>query len=153
LAKKKGCAWVKLVREPEVLYNELARLGDRPLQGADQVVQAIRPVLEQEEVEVFLVIHLNGKNRVIGISEVSRGSVTAALVHPREVLRPAILNGACAVVLAHNHPSSEPLPSAEDKAITARLRQAGELIGIKVLDHVVIGARGSYTSFVESEQW
>src|SRR5207247_460753 len=101
--------------------------------------------LPQLEREVFYVLLLDGKNRVQAEVHVSEGSLTAALVHPREVFGPAIRAAAAALILVHNHPSGDPTPSAEDAAITQRLRQVGELVGIRVLDHVVIG-RGRCTS-------
>jgi DNA repair protein RadC len=98
--------------------------------------------------ETFWVVLLDVKNRVIGEARISEGSLSSAIVHPREVFRPAIEESAAAVILVHNHPSGEPTPSPEDRAITTRLRDAGELVGVKVLDHVVIG-RNAYRSFVE----
>jgi DNA repair protein RadC len=77
---------------------------------------------------------------------------STALVHPREVFRPAVRLGAAALVLVHNHPSGDPSPSSEDVALTERLRQAGELLGIRVLDHVVIG-QGGYASLAEQDGW
>jgi DNA repair protein RadC len=108
--------------------------------------------LPQLEREVFYGLLLDGKNRVQGEVLVSEGSLTAALVHPREVFSAAIRAAAAAVILVHNHPSGDPTPSAEDRAITERLRQVGELVGIRVLDHVVIG-RGGYTSMAEQGRW
>jgi DNA repair protein RadC len=98
--------------------------------------------------EQFHVLLLDGKNRPIKDVRVSEGSLTASLVHPREVFVPAIEESAAAIILVHNHPSGDPTPSAEDVAITQRLRQAGEIIGVHVLDHVVIG-RGRYVSFAD----
>ena len=89
--------------------------------------------------EVFVVITLNAKNRVIQKHLVSIGTVNSALVHPRECYRTAILDGASAVILAHNHPSGDPTPSSEDIKITRQLIQAGGVMGIKVLDHVIVG--------------
>ena len=89
--------------------------------------------------EAFVVIAMNTKNRVIARHLVSIGIVDSALVHPREIFRPAILDGASSVILAHNHPSGDSCPSAEDIKITRQLVQAGGHIGIKVLDHFVIG--------------
>jgi DNA repair protein RadC len=89
--------------------------------------------------EVFVVITLNAKNRVIQKHLVSIGTVNSALVHPRECYRTAILDGASALILAHNHPSGDPTPSSEDIKITRQLISAGEVMGIKVLDHVIIG--------------
>ena len=91
--------------------------------------------------EVFVVVSMNTKNRVIQRHLVSIGTVSSALVHPRECFRPAILDGATSVILAHNHPSGDPCPSAEDIQITRQLIDAGRHIGIKVLDHVVVGDR------------
>lgn len=98
--------------------------------------------------ETFYVVLLDTKNRVLGEARVSEGSLSSAVVHPREVFRPVIEESAAAVILVHNHPSGDPTPSAEDLTITRRLREVGEIMGVKVLDHVVIGA-GRYTSFVE----
>jgi len=89
---------------------------------------------------------------VRGEVRVSEGSLTAALVHPREVFAPAIREGAAALILVHNHPSGDPTPSAEDAALTERLRQVGDLVGVRILDHVVIG-RGHYVSMAESNRW
>lgn len=102
--------------------------------------------------EEFVVLMLNAKNRVIGINSVSVGSLTASLVHPREVFKPLILHNAAAVILAHNHPSGDPTPSAEDKAITVRLRNVGDILDIKVLDHIVVGD-GRYISFSDAGLW
>ena len=79
---------------------------------------------------------------------ISQGTLTASLVHPREVFRPALRDAAAAVVLVHNHPSGDPTPSREDREITQRLAEAGELLGIPVLDHVVVAERG-YASLRE----
>ena len=92
---------------------------------------------------------MDGKNRASGINLVSLGSLTAALVHPREILKAAIAGSAAAVVLVHNHPSGDPTPSAEDLALTRRLCQAGDLVGIKVLDHIVLGDGGSFRSLAD----
>ena len=89
--------------------------------------------------EVFVVIGLNAKNKVIRRHLVSLGTVSSALVHPRECFRPLIMDGASALILAHNHPSGDPTPSSEDIKVTRQLISAGEVIGIKVLDHVIIG--------------
>ncbi len=123
-----------------------------PVRDAAAVYAHFRGRLPQLEREVFYVLLLDGKNRVQGEVRVSEGSLTAALVHPREVFAPAIRAAAAALILVHNHPSGDPTPSAEDCAITQRLRQAGELVGIRVLDHVVIG-RGRWASMAEEGRW
>jgi len=89
--------------------------------------------------EAFAVLSLNTKNKLITRHLVTLGLVNSAPVHPREVFRPAISDGAEAVILAHNHPSGDPTPSAEDLRVTRQLIEAGKVIGIRVLDHVIIG--------------
>ncbi len=92
--------------------------------------------LPQEEFHALL---LNTQHAVIREVLVTRGILDASLIHPREVFRPAVLAGAAAVILVHNHPSGDPTPSAEDRAVTRQLVEAGRAVGIPVLDHVVIG--------------
>jgi len=101
--------------------------------------------------EHFFVIPLNAKNQVIGINLVSMGSLTSSVVHPREVFKPAILVSAASIILAHNHPSGDPMPSREDKEITIRLQQVGDILGIKVVDHIIFGEDKAYYSFLESK--
>lgn len=101
-----------------------------------------------ENRECFLAIALDGKGRPRREHLVSVGSLTASLVHPREVFEPLIRSHAAAVILLHNHPSGDPTPSREDIEITHRLRQVGDLIGIRVVDHVVVAIEG-YASFAE----
>jgi DNA repair protein RadC len=139
---------LKVVRERRVGYGTSPRVRD-----AREVYDAFRAHFAPLDREQFVVVVLDGKNQVLGFNVVSTGSLTAALVHPREVFKPAILENAAALILVHNHPSGDPAPSAEDEAITTRLRQAGELLGIRVLDHVVIGDEGRYVSMAETGGW
>jgi DNA repair protein RadC len=101
--------------------------------------------------ERFYVVMLDGKGRMMRELRVSEGTLTASLVHPREVFRAAIREAAASLILVHNHPSGDPTPSPEDVALTTRLRAAGELIGVRVVDHVVIG-NGRFASFVDNGQ-
>jgi DNA repair protein RadC len=89
-----------------------------------------------------VVLLLNARHELQGRETVSIGSLNASIVHPREVFQPAILHSAASVVLVHNHPSGDPEPSEEDLSITRRLVQVGDLVGIGVLDHVIVAARG-----------
>lgn len=102
----------------------------------------------REKREQFLILLLDGKNRLIREVSVSTGSLNQSLVHPREVFNPAVRDSAAAVILVHNHPSGDPTPSREDLEITRRLRQAGEMLGIRVLDHVIIG-HDTYVSLAD----
>jgi DNA repair protein RadC len=102
--------------------------------------------------EIFSIVLLDAKHRKLRDVRVSEGSLTASIVHPREVFAPAIRDGAAAMILVHNHPSGDPAPSSEDVALTRRLREAGELLGIRVLDHVIVGAE-THFSFADSGYW
>lgn len=104
--------------------------------------------LQYMDRECFVLLTLDQKNRIIDQHLISMGTLTASLVHPREVYRPAILDSAAAVVFVHNHPSGDSTPSPEDKTITERLKSCGELLGIRVLDHVIIGDE-NYSSFLD----
>jgi DNA repair protein RadC len=125
--------------------------GD-PIRDARSVHAHFLGRLPQLTREVFYVLLLDGRNRLRTEVRVSEGTLTTALVHPREVFGPAIRLGAAALVLVHNHPSGDPNPSTEDLVLTERLRQAGETIGIRVLDHVVVGHAG-YVSLAEQGSW
>lgn len=98
--------------------------------------------------ESFFVLLLDGRHRILGLRVVSTGSLDSAPVHPREVFAAAIREGAAAMVVAHNHPSGDPTPSVQDRLVTERLKQVGELVGIEVLDHVVVG-RDRFYSFAD----
>ncbi len=124
---------------------ELVSRG-REATSAEAVFETLRVVLEDKPTEEFWVLLVDGRHRVIGFAQVTVGTLTALLVHPREVFGPAIRLGAAAVIVAHNHPSGDPEPSAEDIAVTQRLVEVGKLVGIPLLDHLVVGD-GSFVSF------
>src|SRR5215813_10042769 len=106
--------------------------------------------LAEVDREHFVVLMLDQKNTVIGINTVSVGSLTASVVHSREVFKPAILSNAAALILAHNHPSGAPQPSQEDRTLTVRLVAAGKLLGMAILDHIIIGdGTSAYFSFAD----
>lgn len=131
------------------INQALAKLGrayGARLGGPDAVVALLRPLLENEAQECFVALLLNGKHRITGFAEISRGTLTASLVHPREVFGPALRQGAAAIIVAHNHPSGEPEPSSEDLGVTKRLRDAGALLGVPLLDHLILGEHGRFTS-------
>ncbi len=106
------------------------------------------PRLRDYRREVFLALLLDSKNRLLREVQVSEGSLNASIVHPREVFVPVVRESAAAVLFIHNHPSGDPTPSSEDIALTTRLKQAGELMGVRVLDHIIIGD-GRYHSFAD----
>jgi DNA repair protein RadC len=114
----------------------------REIRGPDDVVAVVGPKLRKEHREHFLVLLLNVRHEVMAKETVSVGSLNASIVHPREVFKAAVLASAAAIVLVHNHPSGDPEPSEEDLSITKRLVEAGDLLGIGVLDHVIVASRG-----------
>ncbi|KAA3607153.1 MAG: DNA repair protein RadC [Planctomycetota bacterium] len=118
------------------------------MRGGEAVYQYLASRVQGVRVECFWALYLDVKGRLLWEEKISEGTLTASLVHPREVFAPALLHRAAAVVVAHNHPSGDPEPSADDRATTKRLRRAGRLLGIELLDHVILGA-GCFTSFVE----
>src|SRR5215468_12591136 len=134
---------VTLVKEGRVpCYNQQIR-------SAVDARTLLHTYLADVDREHFVIILLNQKNRVLGVNTVSVGSLTASIVHPREVYKSAILSNAASIVCGHNHPSTDCQPSKEDRAITTRLVEAGKLLGISVLDHVIIGGEGRYFSFAD----
>lgn len=124
------------------------RTPDRPIiSGPADVYELLRAKMAHLDRERFVVVLLNTKNAVLSTHTVSIGTLSSSLVHPREVFKPAIQAGAASLVLVHNHPSGKTEPSREDREVTRRLVEAGETLGIEVLDHVVIG--DFYLSFKE----
>lgn len=134
---------------------ELARrvAGDSCVPGerftsAHAVFEHYHERLRDRRKEHFLALLLDNKHRIIREVQISEGSLTASIVHPREVFVPVVRESAAAVLFIHNHPSGDPTPSREDLDLTARLHQAGELMGVRVLDHIIIGS-GTFVSLAE----
>jgi DNA repair protein RadC len=111
-------------------------------------VGLVRALLRADPRESFVAIYLDNRHRPLAVHRVSVGTCDSAPVHPREVYCPAVALACAAVVVAHNHPSGDPTPSPEDRLVTERLRRAGEVLGIELLDHVVLG-EARYFSFAE----
>ncbi len=114
--------------------------------GAEEIIKSpataaevLMPRLRYLQQEKFCIVLLNTKNMVIAVEEVTTGGLNSSLVHPREVFKRAIRRSSAAIILAHNHPSGDPNPSREDIRVTRRLIEVGDLVGIKVLDHIIIG--------------
>ena len=134
----------------ESVYEQLSSYAKEktPISGAADSFAHLAK-WARKKVEYFLVLTLDGAQKPIRVHEITKGLVNRTLVHPREVFRPAIRDNAVSIVLAHNHPSNKLAPSAEDHEITKRLTKAGQIIGISVLDHLILGAY-RYYSFSES---
>ena len=128
---------------------ELARRVIRPSTATPLAIDTpeaaaglLRPHLLEKKKEHFVALLLDNRHHAIRVAPISVGSLSASLVHPRELFQEAIRASAAAVIVAHNHPSGDPAPSEHDVALTKRLAQAGKLLGIEVLDHLIIAARG-----------
>ncbi len=125
---------------------QTARLTeDQALSSPQEVAGFLMPRLRFLDQEHFLTLHLNTKNRLLSMETISIGTLDASLVHPREVFKAAIRQSSASLILAHNHPSGDPRPSQEDIKLTHRLKESGELLGIPILDHVIIGDHKYYS--------
>jgi DNA repair protein RadC len=135
---------LKMVKEGSELYEVPV------IKSPTEVYQAAKQLLalHEEPEEHFCILCLNTKNKIVGVHTISIGSLNVSIVHPREVFKAAMLNNASGIICLHNHPSGDPEPSREDIETTRRLVEAGEIMGIKVLDHIIIGEQ-SYLSMKE----
>ncbi|MCA3008538.1 MAG: DNA repair protein RadC [Phycisphaerales bacterium] len=118
---------------------EAALRPGMPVRGGGDVARLVRDSVRGSGQESFFAVPLDRRHRVLSVRVVGTGGVDAVGAHPRDVYAPAIRDGAAALVVAHNHPSGDPTPSAQDRAVTERLGAAGRLLGIELLDHVVVG--------------
>ena len=127
-----------LAKAEQILRGRMERQGtlSSPQDSADW----LRMRLAARDSEAFCVLFLDTRHRVLAFEELFHGTIDGTSVHPREVVRACLKHNAAAVILAHNHPSGEPEPSAADRSITAELKRALELIGVRVLDHLIVGA-------------
>ncbi len=132
----------KLVKESTVEYEPIRRVED-----ALSILKSFG--VNDAADEVFCIICLDVKLRPIGLHEVSHGELAGSPVHPREVFKRALLNNAAAILLAHNHPSNTAEPSKEDIDITKRIYECGEILGVKVIEHIIVTPSGNYYSFKE----
>ena len=142
VAKRINIVSIKMVKESSFLYRT------RQILSPNDAYEMIKEQLEGLDREQFIIACLNTKNEPTNISVVSVGTLNKAIVHPREVFKTAILSNAASIMAFHNHPSGETTPSQQDIQLTNRLYEAGELIGIKLLDHLIIGD-GAFTSLKE----
>ncbi|MGL6058834.1 MAG: JAB domain-containing protein [Culicoidibacterales bacterium] len=142
-AKRVNIVSTKLVRESSLLYQE------RRIKKPSDAEKLMRMIIGGLDREVFAVVMLNTKNEPIAIERVAVGTLNSAMIHPREVFKAAILSTAASIIIGHNHPSGDATPSSDDIKTTKRLIEVGELVGIEVLDHIIIGEHG-FCSMKES---
>ena len=124
--------------------------GIEVIHGPEDAAHFAMPYFKQEQKEHFAILMLNTKNHILGLQDVSIGSLTASVVHPREVFETAIRHHSAAIILLHNHPSGDPTPSNEDIRVTRRLVKAGEIMDVRVLDHIILGD-GQFVSMKEKD--
>ena len=138
------------VREVEIRYKAVKDIqqGTR-ISNSANLFAAFRERMISERVEIFQTVMLTSRNRVMAIETVARGSLTSTVVHPRDVFAAPVRLQASAIICMHNHPGGDPSPSPEDRACTERLMKAGAILGIRVLDHIIIGFN-DYFSFRDS---
>ncbi|UYO63638.1 DNA repair protein RadC [Acetobacterium wieringae] len=142
-AKRIQIVSLKMVRESTILYEARKISSPKDAAGLGQ------RFLEEADREQVIVCCLDNKNVPINLNVVSMGTLNTSLIHPREVFKTAIMSNAASIVLFHNHPSGDPEPSQEDISITKRIADAGTLMGIELLDHIIIGLEGRYLSLKE----
>lgn len=142
-AKRVNIVSVKLCRESSLLYKP------RYISTPKDAAVLVKDFLALSDREVVVAVYLDTKNQPTAISTISVGTLNSSLVHPREVFKGAVLSNAAGMVIAHNHPSGVPEPSQDDIAITKRLDEAGKIMGIGLIDHVIIGGEGQWVSLRE----
>lgn len=145
-AKRVNIVSLKLIKEGSVLYDVRRLTTPADAAGLGRLFLAD---LDREQV---LVCCLDNKNQPVSINVVSIGTINCSEVHPREVFKTAVLSSAASIILFHNHPSGDPEPSQEDLAVSKRIEAAGEVLGIGLLDHIIIGSEDSYCSLKERIQ-
>lgn len=133
----------------EQIIREADESGDYVVRSPEDGAKIASRFIGRDDREVFFVICLNTKNHVVAVHRCHVGSLNSSIVHPREVFKSVILNNAASVIVAHQHPSGDPTPSMEDINVTKRLVEAGKLLGIEVLDHLVVNNDNSFTSLKE----
>ena len=142
-----GETWYKVPEYKVMLVRENTETKTKTkfINSPDDVNKIIQSYLNGVDREHFVIMLLNRKNGIIGINTVSVGDLSSSIVHPREVFKPAIVAGAASIIICHNHPSGDPTPSRQDLLVTKRIKEAGDILGIDVLDHIIIGD-GRYAS-------
>lgn len=143
-AKRVDIVSLKLVKESSVLYET------RKISNPYDAYRLVKNFLVDSDREKFVVVCLDTKNQPVSIEIVSIGTVNSAMVHPREVFKVAVLSNASKIICFHNHPSGNTNFSKEDEVITNRLKKCGEILGIELVDHIVVGDDDKYFSFKEN---
>lgn len=144
-SKRVNIVSLKMVKEASVLYE------NRKVASPNDAVDLIKDFLQESDREKCILICLDTKNQPTFLTTISIGSLNSSIIHPREVFKLAIMSNSASIIMAHNHPSGDPNPSKEDMGITKRLVEAGEILGIKIIDHIIVGDGDRYYSFKEND--
>lgn len=140
-AKRVSIVTCKLVKEcPSISYAQ------RKISQPDDAVSLVQSFLEDADREMMILICLDRKGQPTTMQTISIGTLHSSLVHPREVFKTAILSNSASIILAHNHPSGDPTPSKEDIDVTKRIKESGQILGIELLDHIIIGCCNNFSS-------
>ncbi|MFG3613316.1 JAB domain-containing protein [Rummeliibacillus stabekisii] len=133
----------------QMLKEKIFPYNTNVIRSPIDAVDLFREFIGKEDREHFVLLCLDTKNKITAINTVSIGSLNAAIVTPREIFKTAILANSCSIIVTHNHPSGCPIESREDIEISKRIKSAGDILGIQLLDHVILGDDGKYTSLKE----
>jgi len=149
--KNQKCVRMRIIRpvfEDVAISEEMTKYFEGNSIKSSRDIYQLFSYLSKETKEHFIAIHLDTKNKIICVDTISVGSLTSSIVHPREVFKSVLLSSAASIAIVHNHPSGTPEPSSDDINITKRLKEAGDFLGIPIIDHIIIG-NGSYISLLE----
>lgn len=144
--KKVGIIKLKMIRKATAIY------GTRPFNNPEEAVKMMQPLFEYSDREMMVVLSLDASANPLAIETAAVGRLCTSSINPRNLFKNAILPNAAAIICFHNHPSGNSIPSYEDTRITERIKAAGDLLGINLVDHIVMGAGGSYFSFKENKK-
>ena len=133
----------EIVRIKQEVKRGKGKYDSFVIRSPQDAIDLIRDLIGDEDREVFLVLVLNTKNMINAVHRCHVGSLNVSVVHPREVFKSCILNNGASLIVAHGHPSGDPIASSEDIAITKRLKQAGDILGIQLLDHIIVGGNSN----------
>lgn len=140
----------EIVRIKQVLKRGGSKWEVKTIRSPQDAAELATEVIGDEDREVLLVLVLNTKNEVVAIHRCHIGSLNASVVHPREVMKAAILNNGASIIISHNHPSFNPTPSREDIEVTKRMKEVGQILGIELLDHIIVSnEKTNFTSLKE----
>ena len=149
--RNQKCVRMRVIRpvfEEIAISEEMTKYFEGNSIKSSRDIYQLFSYLSKETKEHFIAIHLDTKNKIICVDTISVGSLTSSIVHPREVFKSVLLSSAASIAIVHNHPSGTPEPSSDDINITKRLKEAGDFLGIPIIDHIIIG-NGSYISLLE----